>query len=815
MRALGFLDVADGASDADERMKSSPAESSPRPSVTRRGACGGALVGLLVGLTAAPPPLWAQSAASALAGATAGTPQVPTVAVSPAQASQTIVQPPPAPAIPICPVPPGPPVAAAPPAPRGAASGSSPTDASKGGGAATGVPSIDGLLGQMARQASDPFAQGGSAAGAMSVEQSFASQLLLEDSQGTLRQFGYEFFQHHGGNLQPANDLPVGADYTLGPDDVLVLHLWNVGDTGGTARSLPLLVERDGTAFVPEVGPVAISGMTFAEATRLLQGRLRRVYKRFEMHLTMARLRSIKVFVVGDVIRPGAYDLSSLSTASGALAAACGPSKSGSLRRIKLLREGKPVAELDFYRFFLEGDRSQDARLRAGDTVLVPHLGDVAAIAGPVRRPGILELRGPTRLSALLALAGGLHPSANRQRMQIFRVVPGKEREILDLNVDLDAIGAGRGGALDPQIWNGDFVRINAIKTTLENTVGIVGAVRNPGPHAFRPGMRLGELLTRDQMTEDAFWERAELVRTDPIRYTSRVIPFSPRRLLLEGVASENVVLQRLDRVVVQSQAKPPGMVTVQGEVVRPGAYTRQPKERISSVLKRAGGLTESAFPEGIVLVRESARAAHQAELNRFVSMQRQLLLSEAAALSSGAAGIVIGAGQGTAALGVTQEQLALQSQLAALGELAARSASGRVIIRASSIAALEGSPSDLVLEVGDSITVPERPQTVSVIGGVRNPAIFTYQAGLEANDYLTLAGGLTRHARKDEGYVVRANGSADLSLKSPLGVGDTIVIPERIEPETRTLPVLVTLSAIFASLATAALAIVVIDRIR
>jgi protein involved in polysaccharide export with SLBB domain len=640
----------------------------------------------------------------------------------------------------------------------------------------------------------------------MSIEESFSSRFLLESSAGSMRQYGYDFFNIPTSQLPP-NDMPVGPDYVLGPDDVLVLHIWNMPEAATGAFKLQ--IGRDGTAYLPQVGPIPLAGVTFGEATRIVDTHLRRLYKRFQMHLTIQHLRLIKVYVVGEINRPGPYDLSSLSTVMVALAAACGPAKSGSLRKVHLIRDSKPVALIDFYRFFQEGDRSQDMRLRSGDTIVVPPIGDVAAIAGPVRGPGIFEFKAPMRLGGLIRQAGGLNPSANRTRAQIFRMIPGREREILDLNVDLNAIVQGKAGVQDPAIMNGDFVRLSAVNTVLDNTVGIGGMVRNPGPVAFRPGMRLGDLVTRDQILADAFLERAELVRTDPLTYRNRVISFSPRKLLA-GDRGENIILQRLDKVVIQSQARGSEMVTLVGEVVRPGGYVKEPAERISSVLKRAGGFTEQAFPQGIILVRASAQAAQRTELAKFVSLQRQRLLSEAAALSSGAASVQVG-GQGQ--LGVTQEQLALESQLAALNELALRSANGRVIIHAETLAKLEGSTDDLVLEPGDVLTVPIRPQTVSVFGGVRNPAIFTFRPGLSAKDYLRMAGGFTKYAHEDEGYLVRANGATDLSLKSNMSVGDTIIIPERIDPEVRTLPTLTALAAIFASLATATLAIVLIDR--
>jgi protein involved in polysaccharide export with SLBB domain len=652
--------------------------------------------------------------------------------------------------------------------------------------------------------------------GQLSIEESFAKFFILQGVTGQLRQFGYNFFDVQFSGMPSVMDLPVGPDYVLGPQDTLALHIWNVPDSN-LNRSYIMPVERDGTVFIPHVGSVPVAGSTFAQATKLIQARLSSLLKRFEMHLSMARLRTIKVFVVGEVVRPGAYEVSSLATVSHALYAACGPSKSGSLRKMQLVRDGKPVGELDFYHFFLLGDRTQDVRLQPGDTLLVPPIGSVAAIGGPVRRPAIYELKDRTTILDLIEIAGGLAPTADRERCQIFRVEAGLQRVIVDVNLgtllkarhELKGNGITRLPVTVPLVQDGDFVRISSVPTQIENAVTLAGAVRSPGPYEYKPGMRLRDLLSSEQLLTDSYLDRAELIRTDPLTYETTVIPFSPRTLL-QSDGEANLELRRLDKVVVSTQVKPPRSVTVMGEVKRQGTFLIETGERLSSVLKRAGGFTPRAFPRGMILIRESVRKSQQAELERFIATQRQKLMTQAAGLAAGSAGSATGTGSSP-----QQEQATLQIQLQALEGLATRIQLGRVVVKMDSLEMLEGSPDDIMLEQGDQITIPQQPQTVSIVGAVRNPTSVVHHADLSLDQYVQQAGGLSETAFKDEIYVLRADGSSDaayVKLKD-IGPGDTIVVPERLEPKVRPLPLWQAVASIIGSAALAVAGIAVVGR--
>ena len=685
------------------------------------------------------------------------------------------------------------------------------------------MPTHPGLFGPLSGPSflapGQSFGMPGGDVGHLTIEESFSRFFILQGVTGQLKQFGYNFFDVQFSGMPQVMDLPVGPDYVLGPQDTLALHIWNVPDSN-LNRSYIMPIERDGTIFIPHVGSVPVAGSTFAQATRLIQARLSSLLKRFEMHLSMARLRTMKVFVVGEVVRPGAYEVSSLATVSHALYAACGPAKSGSLRKMQVVRDGKPVADLDFYHFFLLGDRTQDIRLQAGDTLLVPPIGAVAAIGGPVRRPAIYELRDRTTILDLIEIAGGLAPTADRERCQIFRVEAGQQRVIVDVNLSMflkarqELKGNGSMGrplsVSVPVIQDGDFVRISAVPTQIENAVSVTGAVRTPGPFEFKPGMRLKDLLPSEQLLTDSYLDRAELIRTDPQTFETSVIPFSPRSLV-QGDPEANLELQRLDKVVVLTQVKPPRSVTVLGEVKRQGSFTIESGERLSSVLKRAGGLTPRAFPQGIILIRESVRKSQQEQLEKFLATQKQKMLAEAASLAAGSVGT---AGTGSTA---SQEQAAMQLQIQALEATISRVQLGRVVVKVESVEKLEASTEDILLDNDDKITIPQQPQTVSIIGSVRNPTSVVHHPDLSVDHYIRMVGGMSDSAVKDEIYVLRADGSSDASyvkLKE-IGPGDTIVVPERIEPKTRPLPLWQAVASIIGSAALAVAGIAVVGSVR
>src|SRR6188508_2019332 len=646
-----------------------------------------------------------------------------------------------------------------------------------------------------------------------SVEEAFAQFSVLQNVKSRLHQFGYDFFDTQATSFAPVPDAPVGPDYVIGPLDSLSIHIWNVPEQS-LNRSYIVPVERDGTIMIPQIGMLPVGGLTFSQTEKAITSRLSAHLKRFEVHVAMARLRTLKVYVVGEVVRPGAYEVGSLASISNALYAACGPARTGSLRQIKLVRDNQVVAEVDFYQFLMFGDRRHDVRLQAGDVILVPPLGPIAAVSGAVKRAAIYELNPGTRLVDLLQLAGGVTPSANLQRCQLLRLDQDKGRIMIDIDLGkiIDASGRKRPTAngADLALQDGDFLRVASVPRQVVNVVTLAGAVKNPGPYEFRPGMAVRDILKADQFTVDAYMDKAEIVRTNPLTYETKVISFSPKELFDNGKA-EDIPLQRMDQIVVGTQMRPPSVVFVEGEVRRPGYFTLETGEKLSSILKRAGGFSATAFPEGIVLVRESVRKRQQVELDRFLASERQRLTAQSAALAAGTVGMsTVGAAAGQAA-----EQQVLSLRLQQLEAVTARVELGRVVINVRSLEELESSEDDIMLESKDRIAIPQPPKTVSVIGSVKNPSTVVYRVGLNLEDYVQQSGGMTEDASKSEMYVVKANGSTEgayVRIKD-MKPGDTIVIPQKIEAKTPQLSLWQSVASIVGSVALAAAGIAVIGR--
>jgi protein involved in polysaccharide export with SLBB domain len=388
--------------------------------------------------------------------------------------------------------------------------------------------------------------------------------------------------------------------------------------------------------------------------------------------------------------------------------------------------------------------------------------------------------------------------------------------------IDVDLMGAlasrgkekdrpGVAGG-DPLLLDGDYVRIGILPTQIMNVVSLVGAVKSPGPYEYRPGMTVKDLITDDQLTVDAFADRAEIVRTDPVTYQTKVIQFSPKALLA-GSQEENHRLQRLDQIVVSSQHRPPNLVLVEGEVKRPGYFTIEMGERLSSVLKRAGGMTANAFPEGLVLIRQSVKLRQQQELERYISSERARLTAQSAGVAAGAAGL-----SGAAAMsntGMMAEQQVLGLRLQQLEAITARLELGRVVVRMESVDQLQGTVDDIILEARDRITIPTPPQTISIIGSVKMPSTVVYRPNLDLDAYVRQAGGMTEDANKREMYVMRANGTTDSAYMAAreLRPGDTIVVPQKIEVKTPPLALWQTVASIIGSVALTAAGIAVVGR--
>jgi protein involved in polysaccharide export with SLBB domain len=684
-----------------------------------------------------------------------------------------------------------------------------------------------------------------------------------------LRRFGSDTFLLGTGNVnQLPMDLPVGPDYVLGPGDNLILNMW-----GSQSARLDRTIDRQGEIALPEAGTISVTGLTIAQAQSAIGRALNTQFQNEHVELSLGRVRTVRVYVVGDVQRPGAYDVSSLSTVLNALYEAGGPTSRGSLRTVRLYRGKTLVREVDLYDFLLRGVRSDLSRLQPGDTILVPPVGAQVAVTGMVRRPAIYELRGKETLQDVLNMAGGTLVTGSLKQIRVIRVVAHQRQTMISTEL------ASSGSMAKPPpflVQDGDEVVVSPILPYNDRAVYLEGHVYRPGRYPWHEGITVSDLIHsyQDLMPEPA--TRAEIVRLMPPDFRPEAISFNlPDELVgnisvplepfdvvrifgrydadapivsiygevlhpgkypmsqgmtvadlvrmaggfrrgayralgdlstytiengqkvllqhsvvevqkaMEGDKSADVTLKAGDVVGIRQISGWQDIgssITVSGEVGYSGTYGISDGERLSSVLRRAGGFRIDAFPQGAVLERVQVRELQ--DQSRQAMIQR--LEATTPSVKSGIA--------------AAQDQMNLlqemrQEQQEVLASLRSHTPNGRLVIRISSdIGKWANTPADIVLRAGDRLVIPKRPDFVLVSGQVYNPTAISYVPGRDARWYLSQAGGATRSGEKKDIYIVRANGSvvghvsgwgSVWSRNSVLDIrmerGDSIVVPEKI----------------------------------
>jgi protein involved in polysaccharide export with SLBB domain len=695
------------------------------------------------------------------------------------------------------------------------------------------------------------------------------------EQQKNLRRFGSEIFRADVVGMRNfPMDMPAGPDYVLGPGDSVTINTW-----GGVTQRLTRPVDREGRLALPDTGPVAVSGLTLVQAQRVVQGVLAPQYHDAHVDLSVTRLHTLRVYVVGDVQRPGAYDISSLSTPLNALYAAGGPTSTGSLRLVKHYRGEQLISEMDLYDLLLRGVRKAIEHLEPGDTILVPPVGPLVAVSGMVRRPAVYELKGDTQLSDVVAMAGGVSVAAALGEVKVERIEAHERRVVLDTklgpaNIQTSQITVSQVASLQPfAVQDGDRVTIAPILPYSDSAVYLQGHVYRPGRYAFKDGMKVTDLIHSYQEVLPEPSNHVEIIRLAPPDFRPQTIQVDLSGAL---AGDETITLQQFDTVWVfgryeidppkvriygdvlrpgeypmsggmtagelvrmaggfrrsaylqsadlasykvekgeqvvtnqqtiqigaavsgdisQDIALKPGDVltilqipgwsdigrsaTIKGEVQFPGSYGINEGERLSSLLKRAGGFRGTAFPAGAVLER--------VEVRQMEEKGRQELIRRIEASTSNVHFSPASTGQDQAAI----LQAVQQQQTQTLNRLRSEPAVGRLVIDISAnIKDWEGTPVDVYLRAGDVVTIPRKPNFVLAYGQVYNPTAITYIPGKTAAYYLAQAGGCTELALKKAAYVIRANGAVVSSqgsgwfkgdvLSTKMRPGDVLVIPEK-----------------------------------
>ena len=414
--------------------------------------------------------------------------------------------------------------------------------------------------------------------------------------------FGLEVFQN--GTREPEAipmDLPVGPDYVVGPGDGLAIDLW-----GGVSQRLQRIIDREGRVSLPEAGPLFVSGRTLGQVQQAVQLALRTEFRDVSVDVSLSRLRTVRVYVVGDVAEPGAYDISSLSTPLNALFAAGGVTPRGSLRALKHYRGKELVQEVDVYDLLLRGVQSDPKRLENGDTLMVSPIGSQVTVDGMVRRPAIYELRRERSLADVLDLAGGILPTAALGHIEVQRVEAHQKRTMFTLNVspnaDAESITKQLGAY---EIRDADEVHIFPIAPYNEDAIYLQGHVLRPGRYSYRKDMMLTDLIASysDLLPEPAP-HYAEIVRLNPPDNHPSVESFDLSNALANPAFAPK--LQPLDTVRIFSRFdfEPAPAIWVGGEVRSPGRYGTSGQAHVRDAVYLAGGLTPDASMDSAQLFR-------------------------------------------------------------------------------------------------------------------------------------------------------------------------------------------------------------------
>ena len=374
-----------------------------------------------------------------------------------------------------------------------------------------------------------------------------------------LTPFGYDFFREAAVRVvTERRDIPVPLKYVVGPGDEVKILLW-----GRVNGQYNLVVDRDGKITVPQIGPLPVAGMTFEQMSAFLIKQTEQIVGT-NIDVTMGSLRTIPIFVLGDVSRPGAYMIGASATITDALLLAGGPTEIGSMRNVQVKRKDKVITTFDLYDLLLKGDKSKDVVLQAGDVVFVPVTGPLVGIAGNVRRPAVYELKDKFDLQSLLDLAGGIIPTAYTQQIQIERIMKSERQVIVDINdKHLDK-------AQQFKVQDADLVKVFSIVERDMNVVYLNGNLRRPGKYEYRPGLRIKDLIKDfSELLPETYLDYALIKRLKPPSYEPEVYPFNLGKMLVQGDAANNVELAPQDQVYIFNKwffADKP-YVTVEGEI--------------------------------------------------------------------------------------------------------------------------------------------------------------------------------------------------------------------------------------------------------
>jgi len=691
----------------------------------------------------------------------------------------------------------------------------------------------------------------------------------------SLRVFGSELFNNNNLTFEPNLRIATPKNYVIGPDDEIVIDVFGYQEVNQRA-----IVSPEGNINIPNVGMIAVNGLTVEQATKRIREKM--IHSGYasinnnqsQIQVSIGKIRSIRVTVIGEAKRPGSYTLSSLSTLFNALYSAGGPTEKGSFRQIEVVRNGVVVVKMDAYRFLLKGDQTKNIRLMDQDVVRIPVAKVQAVVKGEIRNPAIYEVLNGESLSDVIEFAGSFTSTAYTASVHITQVTD-KEKRIKDVD---------KADFKNYQPLNGDEIVVSKILDRFDNRITLNGAVYRPGNYELTPGLTLSQLIQRaDGLKEDAFIQRGILVRINQKDLTKEVISFSIPEIFSSPL--KDILLQKNDEITIGSSAefKDSTTITIEGEVRKPGIYSYYTNKTLKDVLFEAGGLTDASSIDRIEIARrlnvDKAADSSSDKLSEIIQIgidkdltitgnnvklqpwdvimvrskpgyKPQVSVSVEGEIQYPGIYVLASKEDRVSELikragGLTKQAFVNGINLSRINtslikdtndvhlkkiQQQTKDTSGiiqdyirpvvNIGLEMNKIIDHPGGREDIVLQEGDVLNVPKEKREIKVSGEVLFPTEVVYIKGHHLNYYIDRAGGFTDNARKSKVFVLRPNGIAAktkhfLFFKRypKVEAGSEILVPKKVYRVNRTLSV-TEMIAITSSLASLAYMVVALMRL-